>query len=84
MSKIQVIQKIELEGLLDMLTDLYEKGVDYIDIVIPDPKDNKIAIVFSVEYLSEEARTDIEERSEPFLEDLEDDKLSDEDLNQLI
>jgi hypothetical protein len=84
MSKIQVIQKIELEGLLDMLTDLYEKGVDYIDIVIPDPKDNKMAIVFSTEYLTEEARAEVEENSEPFLDDLNNTKFSDEDLNQLI
>jgi hypothetical protein len=88
-----IIKKIPLSELLEILSDLYNKGVDYIDILAPeDPtEDDRMTIKFTKEYFSPEL--EFEEGDEPLLDDEEDildiqivadTKLSDEDLNQLL
>lgn len=76
-SKVK-IKKVPLEELIDTLVDLYNKGIDYVDIV-PDPEKNRLSLIFSADYLSEEAK----DEWEVIIDDV-DKKLSDEDLNQLI
>lgn len=89
------LRKIPLQAFLDALVDIYNSGVDYIDIVgIPDEIQDTIGIVFSSDYFSKEHRDDFyekdtEEQTPPTEPNKEDKpkiniKLSDEDLNQLL
>lgn len=86
-----IIKKIPLNELIDILSDLYNRGVDFIDILAPEEpsEDDRMTIKFTKEYMSPDA--EIEEGEE--LDDNEEDvlditiiptKLSDEDLNQLL
>jgi hypothetical protein len=88
-----IIKKIPLDDLIEILTDLYNRGVDYIDMLAPeDPtEDDRMTITFTKEYMSEEALNSLDE--EDLLADDEEDildikitanKLSDDDLNQLL
>jgi hypothetical protein len=75
-----IIKKVPLDEIIDVFMDLYNKGVDFIDIIASET-DNRISVIFSEEYINEEAIDNFE------LKDLEIDietKLSDEDFNQLI
>lgn len=79
-----IIRKIPLDELIETLEDLYTKGVDFIDLVAGE-SENRISLIFTEEYMSDEAKEYYEEH--PYEQDDElhiDSKLSDEDLNQLI
>jgi len=88
-----IIKKVPLDDLIEILTDLYNRGVDYIDLLAPeDPtEDDRMTITFTKEYMSEEALNSLDD--EDALGDDEEDildikitanKLSDDDLNQLL
>ena len=48
------IRKIPLDGFIDILMELYNKGVDYIDITgITNSESDKMAISFTSEYMME-------------------------------
>ena len=86
-----IIKKIPLDDLIEILTDLYNRGVDYIDILAPEEpsEDDKMTIKFTKEYLSPDMQDeeDIMGDDEEDILDISienDTKLSDEDLNQLI
>lgn len=77
-----IIQKIPLDEIIDVFMDLYNKGVDFIDLVASE-KDNKISVVFVKEYINEEAMDNFELDEED--DEIEiNSKLTDEDFNQLI
>ena len=78
------LRKIPLEGLIQILTNLFEEGADYIDI--SGEQDNRedgpvdvIKITVKPEYMSDDSEVEIEV-------DIEDQKpsLSEDDLNDLI
>lgn len=75
------IRKIHLDTLIQVLVEMYDKGVDYIDIIgeINDVQDS-IGISFSKEYMKKDAQENFDNISGKE----EDIDLSDEDLNQLI
>ena len=86
-----IIKKIPLNELIDILSDLYNRGVDFIDILAPEnpSEDDRMTIKFTKEYMSPEAELEEGEELEDDEEDVLDiqiipDKLSDEDLNQLL
>jgi hypothetical protein len=75
-----IIKKVPLDEIIDVFMDLYNKGVDFIDIIASET-DNRISVIFSEEYINAEAVDNFE------LKDVEidlDTKLTDEDFNQLI
>jgi hypothetical protein len=75
-----IIKKVPLDEIIDVFMDLYNKGVDFIDIIASET-DNRISVIFTEEYINAEAVDNFE------LKDVEIDietKLSDEDFNQLI
>jgi hypothetical protein len=83
-----VIKKVPLDEIIDVFMDLYNKGVDFIDLIATE-KDNRISVIFTEEYVNQEAIDNFE------LYDDDDDeiksgeinittKLTDEDFNQLI
>jgi hypothetical protein len=77
-----IIKKVPLDEIIDVFMDLYNKGVDYIDIVASE-KDNRISVIFSEDYINEDAKDNFE-GIEVDEEEEEEEKLTDEDLNQLI
>ena len=83
---MKAIRKIPLEGLIQILQDLFETGADYIDISgVQDNRENGpidvIKITVKPEYMSDDDESDIEIEI-----DMEGERssLSEEDLNNLI
>ena len=77
-----IIKKIPLDELIDVLIDLYEKGIDYIDIMGSRGENkDKIGIGFCKEYMSEESD---EFFSEDDVEIRDIDLSNNDDLNQII
>jgi hypothetical protein len=75
------LKKIPLFIFLEALTDIYNRGVDYVDIIgVPGEEQDSIGISVKEEYFSnsEEEEEDEENVKPPK------DFLSDEDLNQII
>jgi hypothetical protein len=88
MKKNPVLKKVDINELMDTMMELWTRGVDFVDIVIK-PDENSIALMFTEEYLSEEAKEkllEMEEEEDDFLDECIEvkSKLNDEDLNQLI
>lgn len=81
-NKKVVLRKIPLEIFLNVLMEIYEQGVDYVDIVgVPDEEQDTIGVTFSQDYISPEAidnfKIDEDKNIDINLSD-------DQDLNQLI
>lgn len=87
-----IIKKVPLNDLIDILSDLYNRGVDFIDILAPEEptEDDRMTIKFSKEYMSPDAELEEGEALDDDEEDIlditivPDTKLSEEDLNQLL
>ena len=84
-SNIPSIKKIPLDNFIDILMDLYNKGVDYIDITaVPEGDDERMAITFTSDYMMEGAEDNFKDAPSMDFVSLKDEKLSEEDLDQLI
>jgi len=88
MKKNPVLKKVDINELMDTMMELWTRGVDFVDIVIK-PDENSISLMFTEEYLSDEAKEELdnaEEDEDDFHEECIEvkSKLTDEDLNQLI
>lgn len=69
--------KLPLDGFIKQLVELYEMGVDYVDLVgESDVMQDFIEIHFTDQYINPEFQNSFEEG--------DDTTLSDEDLNQII
>lgn len=78
------IQKIPLDKLIETLVNLYNQGIDYIDISgVPGVDFDRMAIVFTKDYMTEEGKKNFGEEDELDLE-IGPSKLTDDDINQLI
>ena len=70
------LKKIPLRVFLEALTDIYERGVDYVDIIgVPGEEQDSIGISVKEDYYAPGADSPWEDEKKD---------LSDEDLNQLI
>jgi hypothetical protein len=80
------IQKIPLDRLIETLVDLYNKGIDYIDISgVPGTEFDRMAIVFTKDYMTEQGKKNFGDEDEADLNlQIEQTKLTDDDINQLI
>ena len=77
------IERIPLDKLIDTLVDLYNKGIDYIDVVgVPGVEFDRMGIAFTKDYMTDQGKENFGEIGV----DLEiiSSKLTDEDLNELI
>lgn len=88
MKKNPVLKKVDINELMDTMMELWTRGVDFVDIVIK-PDENSISLMFTEEYLSDEAKEELdnaEEDEDDFLDECIEvkSKLTDDDLNQLI
>ena len=83
------IRKVPVEAFLNLLADLFDQGVDYIDIIgMLDDKQDSIGIAFSKEYMSEDMQDNFEDIT-PITVNKTPDTINinlsnDEDLNQII
>ena len=78
------IQKIPLDRLIETLVDLYNKGVDYVDISgVPGEDFDRMALSFTRDYMTEQGKKNFGEEDEIDLE-VKSNKLTDDDINQLI
>lgn len=81
------IKKIYISTFIDTLVELYNMGVDYVDLIgTMDDVQDSIGLSFSKEYMAKGMEINFDNISE---EDIDKDikidkKLSDEDLNQLL
>jgi hypothetical protein len=79
------LRKIPLESFLDALLELYNEGLDYIDLVgTPDSVQDTIGILFSRDYMCKEMREMYDEEANDEEVTKKIDLSNDEDLNQLI
>ncbi len=82
------IRKVPLESFLDILADLYDKGVNYVDIVgMLDDTQDGIMISFSKEYMDEEFQENFDMIPTTKITKTDTEiniNLSDDDLNQLL
>jgi hypothetical protein len=81
------IRKIHLDGFIEVLVELYNKGVDYIDLMgVPDSDQDRMAISFTTDYMMEGAEENFKNVTlqEMDINELLNQKLSDKDLNDLI
>lgn len=79
MSDEIVIHKISLDAFISVLVELYNKGVDYIDLSAErGERQDKMNIIVTSDYMSSDAT---KEEIEPIEIST---KLTDEDLNQLL
>lgn len=73
--KTAVFRKVPLEDLLDILSQIYEQGFDFIDIVgTPDQEQDTIGIYVYPEYMNSEEE---QKNSSPLL-------LTDDTLDSLL
>jgi len=84
---MNTLRKIPLEGLIQILTNLFEDGADFIDI--SGQQDDReggaidvIKITVKPEYMSDEDELEIEVDMEGYEEDKP--SLSEDDINELI
>lgn len=90
-NKVMHIKKIHLDNFIEILVDLYNKGVDYIDIT-GAPDDNqesdqdRMAVSFTKDYMMEGAEENFKDVPIKGMDisELLNPKLSDKDLNDLI
>ena len=80
------IRRVEVNAFVDILVDLYNKGVNYVEIIgILDDVQDAVAISFSKEYMADNMQSNFDEIGTKEIETDEINiKLSDDDLNQLI
>ena len=72
-------RKINLRVLIETLSHIYDAGADYVDIIgIQDDVQDTINIVVQEEYVNTGVNEEEDEEEE------DNDKLSDEDINNLI
>lgn len=81
------IRKIYINTLIDTLVELYDMGVDYVDLLgTMDDVQDSIGLSFCREYMAKGMELNFDNISEGDIDkDIKiDKKLSDEDLNQLL
>jgi hypothetical protein len=77
------IEKIPLDKLIDTLVDLYNKGIDYIDVVgVPGKEFDRMGIAFTRDYMTEQGKENFEGLDLDL--EIKTTKLTDDDLNELI
>jgi hypothetical protein len=87
MGKQVKLRKIHLDTLMKLLVELYDKGVDYVDIIgTLDKVQDSIGISFCSEYMNDGMRENFDKISVKRIEEEEEtgSPLNEDDLNQLI
>jgi len=83
------IKKVHLDSFIEILIDLYAKGVDYVDIIgVNNEIQDSIGISFSKDYMNTDHEENFDKINVPVKSEKIEKKininLSDDDLNQLL
>ena len=87
------IKKVHIESLMSILSDLFEKGVDFVDIYgSKGDVADVVGLSFSKEYMSKEFQSNFDDMSfssskeeeSPDVSNFKIDINNDDDLNQLL
>jgi len=88
MKNERMVRKISVEKLLDILAELYDRGVDFVDLSgTTEDKENAIHVSFTREYMDNDYAEDFEElMDEDFSEeDIKvNEELTDDDITKLM
>jgi hypothetical protein len=89
MAKKVLIKKISLDEIIDVFVDLYNKGVDYVDLVNSEEDEGKLSVIFTKEYMCKEMQDSEDfQRMHDSITDIEfneeDSTFSEDDINDLI
>jgi len=90
MAKKILIKKISLNEIIDVFVDLYNKGVDYVDLVNVDEQEGKLSVIFTKEYMCKEMQEsdDFELIQDGIIEDIdyneEESTFSEDNIDDLI
>jgi hypothetical protein len=89
MAKKILIKKISLDEIIDVFVDLYNKGVDYVDLVNSEEDEGKLSVIFTKEYMCKEMQDSEDfQRIHDSITDIEfneeDSTFSEDDINDLI
>jgi len=86
--KILAARRLRIEHVVDSLMEIYNMGVDYIDLygILKENDGDEVVLSFCKEYMNNEYKNDFEKI---FQEAVEEDgqvtrKLTDDDINNLI
>jgi len=84
--KSNIVRKISITNLMDVLQELYNNGLDYIDLYgSSSNEEDTLSIHFTKEYMDPQYMEDYENFvQEDFSEEKINVKLTDEDLKDLI
>ena len=78
------LHKIPLGPFLDALLELYNEGLDYVDLVgTPDEEQDTIGIMFTKEYMSTDMRDRYKELGR-MLREIDDEDITDESISKNI
>jgi hypothetical protein len=85
MGKNQIrLHKIPLGPFLDALLELYNEGLDYVDLVgTPDEEQDTIGIMFTKEYMSKDMKDRYKELGR-MLREIDDEDITDESISKNI
>jgi hypothetical protein len=89
MAKKVLIKKVSLDEMIDVFVDLYNRGVDYVDLVNAE-EEGKLSVVFNKEYMCEEMQDsdEFQRLHNSIVSDVdfdeEDSTFSEHDINDLI
>ena len=89
MAKKVLIKKVSLDEIIDVFVDLYNKGVDYVDLINTD-EEGKLSVIFTKEYMCKEMQEsdEFQRMHDSIISDIdfneEDSKFSEDDINDLI
>lgn len=81
------IRKVHLDTLMEVLADLYDKGVDYVDIIgTIDEVQDSIGISFCSDYMNKDMKENFDDISTQEIDNNEEpnSSLDEDNLNQLI
>ena len=80
-----IIRKIPLDRLIQTLVDLYNSGVDYVDLMgMQGEEFDQMAITFTKEYMSEAGKENFKDVPEEDIEPTDISQLSADDINQML
>lgn len=86
-----MIRKVNVQNLIDQLTDLYDRGIDFIDISKGRGDSSIMSISFCKEYMDEDFQEDFENMWEEGADEPSENsaeiipfKLTDDNINQLL
>ena len=84
---VPIVSKVHLDTFIHLLVDLYNRGVEYVDLFQMPPEMGKdvVGLSFTEEYMNDDMKDNYKEMTKNAeKEDDDNSPLTDDDLNQLI